>query len=52
MLPKYFGCGIGKALLDYAEIVGKQQGIKAIRLDTYEENFPAAKLYEKCGYKF
>ena len=50
--PDYFGCGVGKSLLDYAVILGKQQGIKAIRLDTYEENLPAARLYEKCGFKY
>ena len=52
VLPDYFGCGIGKALLDYAEIIGRQQGAKAIRLDTYEENLPAVRLYEKCGFKY
>ena len=26
--------------------------MKAIRLDTYEENLPTAQLYEKCGYKY
>ena len=24
VLPKYFGCGVGKALLEYAEVVGRQ----------------------------
>lgn len=52
VLPEYFGCGVGKALLDYAEIIGKWQGAKAIRLDTYEENLPAVRLYEKCGFKY
>ena len=52
VLPKYFGCGVGKALLEYAEVVGRQQGAKAIRLDTYEENLPAARLYEKCGFRY
>ena len=49
--PDYFGCSVGKELLDYASIIGKQQGIKAIRLDTYEENLPAIRLYKKCGFK-
>jgi len=52
VLPKYLGRGIGKTLVEYAETVGRQQGAKAIRLDTYEENFPAARLYEKCGYAY
>lgn len=49
--PKYFGCGVGKALLDYAVCVGEQRNSKAIRLDVYEENIPAIRLYEKCGFK-
>ena len=40
-----------KALLDYAVYFGKKQGKKAIRLDTYEENLPAVRLYEKCGFQ-
>lgn len=52
VLPEYFGRGVGKALLDYAEVVGRHQGAKAIRLDTYEENLPAVRLYEKCGFKY
>ena len=35
--PDYFGCGVGKALLDYAVYFGKKQGKKA--------------LYEKCGFQ-
>ncbi|QBE97273.1 GNAT family N-acetyltransferase [Blautia producta] len=50
--PDYFGCGVGKALLDHAEFLGQQQGIRAIRLDTYEKNLPAARLYEKCGFQY
>lgn len=50
--PKYFGQGVGTALVDHAGVLGKQQGAKAVRLDTYEENLPAAKLYEKCGFKY
>ena len=50
--PDYLSCGVAKALLNYAVLLGKEQGIKAIRLDTYEENFPAIKLYEKCGFKY
>ena len=52
VLPKYFGCGVGKALLEYAEVIGKHYGYKAIRLDTYEENLPATNLYKKCGYRY
>ena len=50
--PDYFGCGVGRALLGHAETVGREQGKKAIRLDTYEENLPAVRLYEKCGFQY
>lgn len=50
--PMYFGCGVGKALLDYAVCIGKQRDAKAIRLDVYEKNLPAIRLYEKCGFKY
>ena len=49
--PKYFGRGVGNALLDYAVFVGEERSAKAIRLDVYEENLPAIRLYEKCGFK-
>lgn len=26
--------------------------VKSIRLDVYEDNMPAIKLYEKCGFKY
>lgn len=50
--PNYFGYGVGKVLLDYAVCVGKQRKAKAIRLDAYEENTPAIRLYEKCGFTY
>lgn len=49
--PQKFGCGVGKALLDYTVCIGDQRNAKAIRLDVYEENLPAIRLYEKCGFK-
>jgi len=52
VLPEYFGSGVGKALLEYAAVVGKQRSAKAIRLDAYEENLPAVRLYEKCGFRY
>ena len=26
--------------------------VKSIRLDVYERNIPAIRLYEKCGFKY
>lgn len=48
--PDYMRCGAAKALLEYAADLGRSQGIKAIRLDAFEENMPAARLYEECGF--
>ena len=50
--PDYLGRGVAQSLLNYAPVLGKECGIKAIRLDTYEENIPAAKLYETCGFTY
>ena len=50
--PDYMRCGVAKALLNYAVELGRTQGIKAIRLDTYEENVSAIKLYEKCCFQY
>lgn len=50
--PDYLKCGVGKKLMNYAQTHGVSLGAKAIRLDTYEKNLPAIKLYEKCGYKY
>ncbi|HEX3076413.1 MAG TPA: GNAT family N-acetyltransferase [Lachnospiraceae bacterium] len=50
--PDYMKVGIGKALMDFAEQESRKQGMRAIRLDVYENNIPAIKLYEKSGYQY
>ena len=50
--PDYLGQGIGCELLTYAENLGRASKIKALRLDVYENNVPAIRLYEKCGYQY
>ncbi|MDP4089563.1 MAG: GNAT family N-acetyltransferase [Bacillota bacterium] len=50
--PEFMKFGIGRALLDFADEQGFKSKVKAIRLDVYEGNIPAVKLYEKCGYKY
>lgn len=49
--PEYTGRGIATKLLEFAANYGKEQGIKAIRLDASIGNAPAQALYTKCGYK-
>ena len=50
--PSFLKKGIGKALLDYSIRLAQNSGIKSIRLDVYEKNFPAIALYEKYGFEF
>ncbi|MCR1839919.1 GNAT family N-acetyltransferase [Murimonas intestini] len=50
--PAFMNRGIGLQLLRFAEKWGKQNGMKAIRLDVYENNVPAIALYERCGYQY
>lgn len=50
--PKYHGLGIGEELIKFAEEHGVKNNIKSLRLDVYENNLPAIKLYEKCGFKY
>lgn len=50
--PEYFGCGVGKAMMDKATELGRENGIKALRRDTYEENLPTVKFFEKNGFTY
>jgi ribosomal protein S18 acetylase RimI-like enzyme len=50
--PNYLKNGVGKALLDFACELGKSQQVETLRLDVYEKNLPAIKLYEKCGFEY
>ncbi|HHX70758.1 MAG: GNAT family N-acetyltransferase [Miniphocaeibacter sp.] len=50
--PSFFKKGIGYKLMEFAENYGRRNNIKSIRLDVYEKNIPAIKLYERCGYTY
>ncbi|WP_308752510.1 GNAT family N-acetyltransferase [uncultured Anaerotruncus sp.] len=50
--PEFFGMGVGKAILDYVCTMGKEHDIGAVRLDVYEKNASAIRLYEKCGFSY
>jgi len=50
--PDYFRMGVGTALLDYACSMGRENGVGAVRLDVYEKNFSAIRLYERCGFAY
>lgn len=44
--------GTAKKMLEFIEQYGKNNKIKALRLDVYKNNIPAIGLYEKCGYQY
>lgn len=50
--PDYFKNNVGYSLMKFAEEEARRCNIKSIRLDVYENNMPAIKLYEKMGYKY
>ncbi|MBU3191534.1 GNAT family N-acetyltransferase [Clostridium bowmanii] len=50
--PKFLKCGVGKALIDFSTEHSIKLQAKSIRLDVYEGNIPAIKLYERCGFKY
>ena len=50
--PDFLKCGVGKALMDFSTEHSIKSLAKSIRLDVYEGNVPAIRLYEKCGFKY
>lgn len=50
--PDYKKMGFGEKLLEFAEETAKKQGKDVIRLDVYEKNAPAIRLYKRMGYCF
>ncbi|TGA98966.1 GNAT family N-acetyltransferase [Sporolactobacillus shoreae] len=50
--PNFLKRGVGKALIDFSIEYGIKSHAKSIRLDVYENNIPAIKLYEKCGFNY
>ncbi|MEK5330820.1 MULTISPECIES: GNAT family N-acetyltransferase [unclassified Lysinibacillus] len=50
--PTYLNKGIGTRLMDFIIQHSKEMNIKAIRLDVYEKNKPAIKLYRKYGFEY
>lgn len=50
--PDFFRMGVGTMLLDYACSRGRKKGFGAVRLDVYEKNLSAIRLYEKCGFSY
>ena len=47
---EFRGQGIGRALLTHAIEWARHQNFPGITLETQDNNVPACKLYEKCGF--
>lgn len=50
--PKRRGQGVGQAMLAFAARHAAERGVKALRLDVYEKNLPAIRLYESAGFRY
>jgi len=50
--PAYLKNGIGMKLMNFATQHCTNKHAKSIRLDVYEKNMPAIRLYEKCGFEY
>lgn len=50
VVPDHLGTGVSRFLVDATLQVARQQGCKAVRLDTYVENISARKLYERHSF--
>ena len=50
--PQFLKCGLGKVLMDFSTEHSRNSQARSIRLDVYEGNIPAIRLYEKCGFKY
>ncbi len=50
--PRLRGRGTGRAMLEYASRYGAEHGVRALRLDVYEGNLPAIRLYESAGFRY
>lgn len=49
--PSRKGRGYGRKFIEYAVQYAAQTGCKAVRLDTWAGNRPAAALYERMGFR-
>ena len=50
--PLLQGKGIGKKLVEFCIDYARKHGYQAIRLDVVPDNFPARRLYERCGFVY
>jgi ribosomal protein S18 acetylase RimI-like enzyme len=51
VLPECRGHGVGQALLGAAEEMARTLGCCKLTLEVQEDNLPARRLYERCGFR-
>lgn len=50
--PQFLNRGIGKKLMEFVIEYAIQMNVKGVRLDVYEKNIPAIRLYEKLEFQY
>jgi len=50
--PRWAGRGKAREFVDFCEEEARRQGKTVMRLDTWEGNLPANRLYPSLGYRF
>lgn len=50
--PQFLRQGIGRKIMEFVLDYAVDMGIKAVRLDVYEKNIPAIRLYERLGFQY
>ena len=49
---RFAGKGIATEIVNFCLDLANKKGYKAVRVDVVPDNFPAARLYVKCGFTF
>lgn len=50
--PDYLRKNVGRQMMEFVIETAIQADMKAVRLDVYEKNTPAIRLYESCGFEY
>ena len=50
--PAQTGRGLARRMVDFCEEEARRQGRTVMRLDTWEHNLPANRMYPALGYRF
>ena len=50
--PNYLHQGMGRKIMEFVLDYAMHKNMKAVRLDVYEKNTPAIRLYEKMGFQY